>query len=231
MLADDILNRVKESIGSIDLWETMWCNDDFDYDNPFNDCKLISDVKSGATKTCLFFDDIPDFVVKIPFIGADDEWEGETEFHYANRCYPEFKDNKWDYCLTELGLFNESKAYGVSDMFAGTYYIGRINNFPIYASNRVDNCFYDYGVQSSSAESYALGSKILSSGRDYLHVDMNANLIGLFIDSYGYDKTINMLNFIKKFDIRDFHDGNLASTNDGKVKIIDYSSYNESSFL
>ena len=75
-----------------------------------------------------------------------------------------------------------------------------------------------------------LGKKIIAS-KPTSYGDITPNLLGLFIDSYGYDIAKQLFDFIDKYGIRDFHDGNIARMDSGEIKIIDYSGYNESIYL
>lgn len=235
MLADALLQEVKNIVedSDIDLWDTMWCDSDKDYEfeGPFVKNWRVGHVRVGATKLCLFLRYTPSMVVKIPFLGAVDEgFSSGTEFKRANLCYKKFASNTWDYCLTECGLFQEARRLGIDKCFAGTYYIGSIDNYPIYASVKIPNCFCDCGESTSTKQSMELGKKIIAS-KPTSFGDITPNLLGLFIDSYGYDVAKRLFDFIDKYGIRDFHDGNIARMDSGEIKIIDYSGYNESIYL
>lgn len=231
----EILEIVKQEVElcNINLWDNMWYDESMSTYFQTKDTlpkSHVTQIESGATKLCLFFDNIQEYVVKIPYVGAiyfnnDSFDEVQEEYTNAGECVNSPCDS-WDYCMTEAALFQEAKKLGIDKCFAGTYYIGSIDDFPIYVSSKVPN----YVSGKSSPKAKELGKKIIDSKPQELG-DLTSDSLGLFIDNYGYDIAKRMFDFLKEHKIKDMHSGNLGFTQDNHIKIIDYCSYNESIYF
>ena len=209
---------------------TGGCYPDEYNENICYDCKA-SDFKSGATKIVLYYNDIENWVVKLPYYGDFDptaEEEGMDCYRYfcgANEHVPtEYDDN---YCEVEAYLSKQAEIEGVADMFAKTYYLGMLNNIPVYVSEKAETTVYDtnedYRRINSAAETQSL----------YDFYDNELDMAGLydkstfryFVDQYGVQKAEKLINFIMKYNIDDLSDTNIGFDKYGKIKIIDYSGF------
>ena len=190
-----------------------------------------SDYNSGATKIVLYYDDIQNWVVKLPFFGDFDPSAEEEDmdcyryFSGANRYIPiDYDDN---YCEVEAYLTKRAEEEGVVDMFAKTYFLGWINTIPVYVSERVEKTVYNadnnYKRIKSAAETQSL--------YDFYNTELDTaglydeSTFRYFVDQYGVKKAEKLINFIMKYNIDDLSDSNIGFDKNGKIKIIDYSGF------
>lgn len=209
-----------------DPFEFMWSTEDGE---PIDDCDTlwsdpkIYDVKYGCSKAVLFYGYLDNYVLKIPYLGEYDEFSGQyNKFARAS------KDNPWDYCYVESKIYDMACEAGIEELFCGTKYLCKIDGFPIYLSEKSDAALDEEGdnrLSSKDGINY-IRSKRREKEKKFLYCpgDMEDNLIGLFYDSWGKELTDRLLDFLLDNNIRDCHTGNVAFK-DGKIRIIDYSSF------
>lgn len=188
----------------------------------------------GVSKIVFYFSDIPDYVIKIPFqfyynyeydYKQDDYIEtGELEeFSYADYDAPFDNLNLWDYCETEAEYYNIAYFSHVDECFAGTEYLCKIQNHPIYISEKIEFVLSDNrGTIKPSDKAFCTANKWTVNSEYGLQKAMP-----YFIDAYGEEKASEFLRFLNNNPIEDFHSGNFGFDKNGKIKLIDYSGWND----
>lgn len=171
----------------------------------------VDNIHNGLTKIVFEVPDFSGFVVKIPLCGRCEDGEEVPSHKYikANDYCP------WDYCYTEVITSNIAKNYGLGNLFIPTFYLGKVNNYPIYYSPKVTE-LYDYSTDYSD-DNLETATKLKSNG---LWVDMDDSMLALFIKQYGAPVIKRLLKFLKDMRSGDFHCDNVAYK-DGKLVIID----------
>ena len=221
----------------------------FEFNGYFDKLKQYSGatfVKHGATKTVLYFKDMPRYVFKIPITGVYTPFSDSLE--YAEECitkecdddiyskdydYLEFSDycgaglnidgffQDDNYCEVETFLTEQAQKENIDCCFAKTFFIGTYKGFKIYCSEYVDTLMSNPDVYDSIRVSEK------SKYRASLVKNCELEDIAEFYECYGDDIVNKLLGFINKYDIKDFHCENIGVTKDAMIKIIDYSSFNE----
>lgn len=230
-----LFDFVKDTIEASTLEKVKFCyNEGGDY--IYEDFEEATGLKEkhGCTKIVLFVPNIDEYVVKIPFQGTRYcVWNEDTEeyeldessgssFSYANS---RVDCQEWDYCEAEAIIYEMAVAAGVGEFFAKTFYLGDIYGYPIYAAEKIKYEWWDlpYGKKRVSEDS-------INKARNLSHcvdIDLNGEALSLFVEQYGYEKTSMFVDFLNELQLEDFHNGNIGFDKDGKLKIIDYSCYDE----
>lgn len=190
----------------------------------------------GVSKAVFKFREFPDIVVKIPFKGylnCEYAWDEEDEYwdfssvesiatyDFENAGYNNLRC--WDYCETESSNYELAVKAGVDSIFAPTEYIGEYMGIHLYISEYISNSFY-FGDISCQDESKKTVKTIKENEKYY---DISLDILGWYLEQNGKDKTSQLIKFLKDNNIHDLHSGNWKMTDDGQVKIIDYSSWND----
>lgn len=217
--------------------------DDFFYDGE----SLFSDVDYGATKFVLFFNkhhhspeiqDLSDkMVIKVPMIYDEDYnepfCEADNSVHRMNLFLDEDEDEYFescsDYCNTEAQIYKYLDRRGCAGPLTETFYIGSFNDYPFYGAEKVETCFdYSFSSNDRAMTPADNGYKdLVSSGVRY---DFDCdNLKFSIAKDWGLEVALNLLYFCGKIDVSDIYPTrNCGIDENHKIKIIDYSSYNES---
>ena len=212
----------------------VWChyiNDGCEDDDWFEDFKWEQEADyeaHGCSKIVLFYDELPHWVVKIPFMGEYIEDEDVyKEFVGGNANFPIAQKN--DYCAGEVYITQEAERWGLEEMFAKTYYLADFNGYPVYVSEKVSNSYWDGVCRRSwqdEVSSRRIAQSIKSSHKGFLdNSHMDERVLAHFIDIYGELETYDLLSFIRDMGIDDLHNGNIGFTKDMRIKILDYSGY------
>lgn len=212
----------------------IWCHyvyDGCEDDDWFEDFKYEQEadyVRHGCSKIVLFYDELPHWVIKIPFMGEyNEEDDSYQKFVGGNANFPIAQEN--DYCAGEAYITQEAEQYGLGEMFAKTYYLADFNNYPVYVSEKIEDSYWD-GCRKRKWQnifsSKEIARSIESSHRGLLDdTHMGESVLAHFIDIYGKFKTYDLLSFIRDMGINDLHNGNIGFTKDMQIKILDYSGY------
>lgn len=196
----------------------------------------------GATKLVIFFNDLPDYIVKIPFQGSCQSYYDYDECKYAvdssmlvpvdELCGAGLEgiitqDNPWDYCETEAKVYELAQENEIEDCFAGTFYLNDYYGYPIYVSEKIQETWYQ-GDGDKTTPKIHQSEKQAQDLSDKIRVDFyDLNMIAILIEQYGYDKVNELMHFICNYDIRDLHSDNLGFDANGELKLIDYSGFND----
>lgn len=207
-------------------------NDDYLTDSNFfdffkdstEDCLIPGFSYSyGATKLCLIPTDDSDYVIKIPFI-ADSS--GEVFFGANNN------QNDWDYCLTEVEIYNRALEEGLSFLFAETHLLYSKNNFNFYIQQRCTleediNPYETFNISYKEATPYLNRVAELTH---CFHFGISATYLALVYRTYGEVVGDAFFKFLSDRGITDLHSGNCGYNLNYKPVLVDFSSYNEYSY-
>lgn len=227
----------------------------YDVIDPLKDCAGLAEVDwtwdDGASKLVLIFKDF-NFVIKIPYTGYSDPCESnpcedcESSESRCSSCpyhnnndYPDsdyfdfcsanygnkILEREWDYCEAETWLYNKAKENGVEVCFAETRLLGFVDGHPIYAQAKAQ-IYWDY--YTSTRKSHTREDRITTEEacRRINGWCFNVDWLSDFLTTFGDDMFQKFMTFIKIYDIRDLHTGNVGYI-DGVPVLVDYSGYNE----
>ena len=212
-----------------------WGDENFFNDIIRDECRADY-YKTGASKIVLFYDDIENWVVKLPYFGEYDAGEEYKEYNSDNCLYYERADynlyeydlDPGNYCEIESFLAEKAEAEGLGKLFAKTYYIKDFDGVPVYVSEKIEktvNCFHKIKYQkqdSCKRAEYLYNCYKNECEQAGLY---NNKIFSFFIDQYGQKKTENLIRFISEYRIEDLTSYNMGFDRFGKIKIIDYSSF------
>lgn len=179
------------------------------------------------------------FVLKTPIYGEEiynevyDEAYGDYYFDWDNPIFERYTgavlENEpdldcGDYCEKEALLYKIAEEEGVAEMFAKTEYFCETKNCrPIYISEKCSSYFGE--DRQATEKSKTLVKEALSNNTPGW-ARMGDNIMGIFIDDYGYEKVSQLMNFLVKYKIFDLHSNNIMySERTGKIVISDYSDF------
>lgn len=219
-----------------------------DSDTGIDTCELfqkvggIKTIMNGMTKVCITFNDMPQYVIKVPiqsnselaiyredYQGAFVELIGAvSDDGNVNKCWPERHTESWNYCAAETVYTRLADMARVGECVLGTYYLMDINTVPIYISPaaEAEMDIDDYSSKWYSNIEYnnlkGKTAEVLKERWCELDEDMGT----YFVLSYGVDKFRKLVKFIADYQVTDLHDSNIMQGRDGKVKLIDMCGYN-----
>lgn len=185
-------------------------------------------IKNGVSKIVISYDNIPNYVIKIPFKGHYNDYSDETEY-FTDASYekPYENINNWDYCETEARCYDHAKKYyHLEDMFAKTEYLGEIEDTPIYISEKIITLMSDTRVKNSNKHTEKI-AKTLRSKYEIDYSFCEGDGLSAFINCYGEKRAEDLVAFLEEYAISDLHEGNIGYDVYGNVKIIDYSNWND----
>ena len=223
---DDLIWRPEDEDGDFLECDFYDCYEIFSYPEE------IFFYDAGCTKWVIAYKDIPDWIVKVPFCGTciyTDEGEKDfyDEFIGANN-----RKNNWNYCEREVEIYEEAVMKKVDFFFTETHYLGTYWGMPIYISKKVNDFYTKKGSHSTEKKCEKCNSIIQEAesrsekwNKDYL---LSSFYITQMIDcGYSYEQIVNIILFCQENLIGDFHSGNFGWDEEDKLRILDFSSYNE----
>ena len=192
-------------------------------------------VQSGCTKVVLGYDNIPDWVIKIPIFGYKpyyfDEVDKPEEDEYIDFCNADYHNigcSCNNYCEAEQIYYEQAVDQGLAKFFAGTYFLFYINGIPVYISEWAGNNIFGIRWKFKDTESSDKASFLYECSRNTLEkARLHLSTLSYFVDEYGEDDVAELLSFIEFYQIEDLHNGNIGLDRNKKIKIIDYSSFYE----
>lgn len=201
---------------------------------------------SGVSKLAIWFENVKDYVIKIPFQGQEEGYnyysvwnskvnsDGQRIYTRYYRRYEgeglarffgaENSINFWDYCRREMETYSNAEMEGVEEFFAETYLIGYVKDYPIYAQERADSIGYEGIKDIEYTDEEEKRAKEISSMSGRNPLSMSATIAA--IKHYGEKKIAKFFEFVNNYYINDLHSGNFGLMN-GRFVIIDYSGFNE----
>lgn len=189
-------------------------------------------VYCGMTKCVIVFPEVSR-VLKIPFSGLYFK-DDCSNFHFHNfinatKDIPH-PDSEWDYCETESYLYEKAKEDGFSEFLAEEELYEWCNDMPIYTQAKAKVAFVTNGyVGLSEDEIINIKEKI----RDSETLTMSpfyGDWLVKAVSKYGVPRIEDfVINFIRKYNIKDLHLGNIGYDINGNPVLIDWSSWNDGS--
>lgn len=181
----------------------------------------------GCSKIVFSFRELEGYVVKLPLFGQwTEKYSKETDdfdivFDEYKNASSENEPN--DYCRKESEVYELLQKYGLANLAFGTYFLFSVDGVSVYMSEICENCGLTTSkcFPSVSEESQKKGhQKSMDNG--YIMYD---DMISVFIEQYGESITDKLLEFISKYGIRDFHNGNVGYDSNGNIRMLDYSGF------
>lgn len=155
-------------------------------------------INSGATKGVIIVRN--DFVIKLPF----------------------YNEYDIDYIGLEYSNYMAAVANGVQDFFSPCEVIDfKIDYNDIYYKSKI--LIMDYAFVDASINDNYVSQSNLSDSDEYDNDQLD--IIRIFSNYYDDDVIISLLEFIKDYEISDFHSGNIGRLDDYTPILIDYSGY------
>jgi hypothetical protein len=228
----ELINFVKHRFKGIgNFYDNLW---DYDSDSEeltdrtcyenyqeIADFVGAEDYKNGASKLVLFFNEFPQYIIKIPLFGCaevdyDDYLDEDVTVSPDNLDYIEYGKN---YCEEEAYIYKKAKAKGIEEFFAKTEFLTTIEGIDIYYSKKV--------VRASKYELQREKLDEAKSLRDCYEVDLASSYIAQMLVYASVDKIKVLLSFICEHSIWDLIGDNVFIDKDGHVQLVDYSSFDE----
>lgn len=192
------------------------------------------DFEYGASKIVLWGRDW-DYVIKIPFTGGVDEDDNYGDSYEDFNNAPNFAaarlavkygynpDNLscWDYCETEVKVYQAAKRIGVEKYFAETRYIGEVYDHPIYVQERCK-----MGPQSFRSYEEEKTFERDSREKDMCfcgNTDWAMDLYDYIANEELYKIIIKLIDNV--FEITDIHSGNVGYRLNGCPVLVDYAGF------
>lgn len=185
----------------------------------------------GATKGVLFFPDT-DFVIKIPFLGYDEEeqvYDEEDDCYYSTENtfftpfrYAEDGDAGEDYCKAEVLRYKRAKDEKLDDFFVETKLAGYVNSHPIYMQPICD-IFSRQDITSISDEENEIINLIKEKNDFWI---FNKRWMLDVLDIYGEDDLVKLCIFLREEHANDLHEDNIGYYKERPV-LIDYAGFND----
>lgn len=222
-------HRININVDYLYIYHDEYDNEESDWNEYIEENCGACDYATGASKIVLFYNDIENWVVKLPFFGDYFESTGEySDYTEADKYLPVYNTN--DYCEAEAYLTEKAVEYGIGDMFAKTYYLGSLNGIPTYISEKVEETVcghyghYEYSRANSAQETQELYN-FYSTELDEAGLYYEQPTFRYFVDQYGQKKAEKLIQFIMDYNIDDLHSANIGFDKTGKIKLIDYSGF------
>lgn len=176
----------------------------------------------GASKL-VFMPPESKFVIKIPFRGQNECVFGENDelLDYKDFCEFSGARDGWDYCHTELIIYNSAEEKELDQCFAKTSLIGKVKGYPIYQQEKAKIFGHTCNESEYSKE------KTGSTEKKCKELDVNnfnSCWLSDFIDYYGNELFVKFMLFLKEMRINDLHRDNLGYIN-GRPVLVDYSGF------
>ena len=228
----ELIDFVKHCFKGIEMfYDNLWSYDDDSEELTDRTCYQnyqeiadfvgAEDYKNGASKLVLFFNEFPQYIIKIPLFGCaevdyDDYLDEDATVSPDKLAYIEYEKN---YCEEEAHIYKKAKAKGIEEFFAKTEFLTTIEGIDIYYSKKVVRAS-KYELQREKLDE----AKFL---RNYYEVDLASSYIAQMLVYASVDKIKDLLSFIYEYSIWDLIDDNVFIDKDGHVQLVDYSSFDE----
>ena len=197
-----------------------------------HDSGIIEDYAHGSSKLVVFLKDA-NFVVKIPFTGymINCEYSDYCDNYYDFEGAEEDDSGEyWDYCWTEVAVYQRALAAGVEKYLLETKKIGEINGYPIYIQEKCVN-FFDSSVNAPTNKEKIASRNNLEDNNIYAEVLSSVFCFYCYLDIINGEDTYESFgrfnNFAEEY-LSDIHNGNIGFNVCGKPVILDYSGFHES---
>ena len=212
---DDLRFRPEDEYGAL-IEELLF--DDF----PIFYSRNVQYSDAGCSKWVLQLKTLPGWIIKVPFQGCrkyeDDEYLDRYEDFTFQGAKNEVDD--WDYCLREFEVYLAAKERSLEKFFPETLYLGDYHGLPIYAAEEMNDYYSGKCVECGS--NY---SNTISAQHDSI---LSAEHIEELLESGAMEEEIHsLLDFFTECNVGDFHNGNFGWDEEGHLRLIDFSDFDE----
>ena len=181
-------------------------------------------LSSGASKLAI----IPrskDYVIKIPFIGCDYDYN-EKEMFSSFYCPI---SQSADYCKADIIIYNEAKEAGMEVFFAEIEQIGEVQGVPIYIQQKAqifEDCVpYEDQLDALDNENDEVMTSIKSEYPKLMEEEFLPPLwVKDFILNYGTSTFDELVDFLQQHAVDDLHSENVGYIANMPV-LVDYSGF------
>ena len=174
----------------------------------------IEFIGNGCSKWVFSLKRFPDIVFKIPFRGMSFS-DGRESFQYAKDY-----DQGWDYCAMEEIIYRKAVYAGVGNFFPETYYLGKVGGLRIYTAEKMQS----YILPKLFSEK----AKKVADKCSYYYKEFPIEMAQGLIDSgYKLWEIAELASFLAEEEIYDLYSENFGLDKEGKLYIIDFSSFND----
>lgn len=203
----------------------LWHEDEDDYDgyDDYSDLAAACHAdhyRNGVSKIVLFYDELHEWVIKVPIMGNYYEEEDYHEDFVASGY-----DSGNDYCRTEVEYCQEAINRDLAGCFALTFFVCTINDIPFYCSERIAKEYHDVyksiqriDYKKPNSLNYA---KCICNSYARFEVPLTEKILAIFVDNYDEDIASQLVDFLVEYHIDDLHLGNLGLDSHNQIKIID----------
>lgn len=239
LLLEDKTTKIIEEVREYAM-ESFYISTDDDYceamENLYDfisDNKIGGEVCTGASKMVF----VPDnenstFVLKIPYYGSQyyhetyDEERGEylDDGEYIAEDFEGAKNevNDYDYCRTEVEVYEEAEKDGFAEFFPYTalYAAGSKTSPNIYIQEKAES-FFD--TEDEVTEEISNTASTISRNTGYVAPDA---FVLACVCYYGAKRTQKFLDWVGSNErINDIHSGNIGRRSNGSPIIIDFAGF------
>lgn len=191
-------------------------------DFPIFYSKNVQYSDAGCSKWILQLKTLPGWVIKVPFQGCrkyeDDEYRDRYEDFTFQGAKNEIDD--WDYCLREFEVYLAAKERNLEKFFPETLYLGDYHGLPIYAAEEMND--YYNGSYISKGSNYCN-----TISRQY-NFKISATHIEEFLEGGVTEEEVrSLLTFLIECNVGDFHNGNFGWDEEGHLRLIDFSDFDD----
>lgn len=184
--------------------------------------KNVQYSDAGCSKWVLQLKTLPGWVIKVPFQGCrkyeDDEYLDRYEDFTFQGAKNEVDD--WDYCLREFEVYLAAKERNLEKFFPETLYLGDYHDLPIYAAEEM-NYYYNGSYVSKDSDYYNTISRQYNFKISAMHIEE------FFEGGATEEEVRSLLDFLIECNVGDFHNGNFGWDEEGHLRLIDFSDFNE----
>ena len=194
----------------------------------------VYSISAGASKMCIIFEGLMDWVIKIPLMYDCSRREENTRKQWfaediKNGYFGSYLHYSPDLCKEEVNLYKAAVEAGIDKVFAEEKKVMTYHGIPIYAQARIDSNFMN-SDRSDDEPDDELDDEIeekLWTIETSSSIDDLFELQPFMEDLYNYTgkNFLNVMSFIVDNDINDLHNENVGYDFNGHPIFFDYSGF------
>lgn len=233
----NFINRIFENYGVL---SSRSCDNFIENNDRF--CPSVTGecitLDKGSSKVCLFFDSLPDKVIKIPLIhnvSKQQEKIMARDYYFSNKRTNYYVNQ--DLCALEVQNYHNAQRAGIDNFFAAEEFVMNYHGVPVYIQDKVKYNYIDSErymedwedcEEPEELEVLKKIDKIVEEKRYGKIIDILLESIGFVIDLYNYsgeETFVSILDFLYYNDINDLHEENIGYGFNGNPMFFDYSGF------
>lgn len=195
----------------------------------------VYSIFAGASKMCIIFESLMDWVIKIPLMYDCSKKEENIRKQWfvkdiRNGYFGTYLDYSFDLCKVEVNNYKAAIEAGINKVFAEEKKIMTYHGIPIYAQARIDSNFMnsDRSDDKPDDDFYDELDEALNTIETSSAIDDLYELTPFMEDLYNYvgkSKFLNVMSFLVDNDINDLHNENVGYDFNGHPIFFDYSGF------